>query len=119
MVGISAREMNERFIEVDSEQNEDDFDLLTENSINRYYEPEDLNNLLYSSNNDNLFTMCINIRGLNIEKNFAKLEALVQSLPKKPHIIAINETFVKEGEEGAFRNLNGYEFYPNCREKYV
>ena len=111
--------MNERFNDVNSEQIEDEFDLLTENSIDRYYEPEELNNLLHTSNNGDLFTMCINIRGLNIQNNFAKLEALVQSLPKKPHIIAINETFVKKGEKGFFENLNGYKFYPNSREKYA
>ena len=117
--GISARVLNDRFSEVKSEQSDDDFDLLSENSLDKYYEPEDLNNLLHTSHNGDLFTMCINIRGLNVQKHFAKLEALVQSLPKKPHIIAINETFVKDGEKGFFQNLSGYEFYPNCREKYA
>ena len=111
MAGITASAMNERFSVIDSEENDDEFDLLIENSFNKYYEPEDLNVLLNTSKNSDLFTMCINIRGLNIQKNFAKLEALVQSLPKKPHVIAINETFVKEGEEGFFENLRGYKFF--------
>ena len=77
LAGISAAALNDRFNDMDLEQDADDFDLLLENSSDKHYEPEDLNNLLVNSNNSDLFTMCINIRGLNIQKNFAKLEALV------------------------------------------
>ena len=55
--GISARVLNDRFSEVKSEQSDDDFDLLSENSLDKYYEPEDLNNLLHTSHNGDLFAV--------------------------------------------------------------
>ena len=65
---ISARALNERFSDINPEETDNEFDILLENSIDRYYEPEDLNNILCTSNSGDFFTMCINIRGLNIQK---------------------------------------------------
>ena len=52
---------------------------------------------------------------LNVMKNFMQLECLINSFPNKPHVIFINETFLRKNEEG-FCNLDGYTFESNCRQ---
>ena len=63
--------------------------------------------------------MCIKIRVLNITKKYIRLVALIESLPKKPDIIAVNEIFARDNEDGPFNNLDGYKYVPNCRKDHA
>ena len=121
---LSASTLNDKFgLNFSTDDHPDDDDpkdtYYHENSNDRYYDTEDIDNLLGQPNqNSDFFTICVNLRGLNVIKNFVGLVALIESLPKKPHIIAINETWTKENEPGPFNNLDGYKFIPNCRKNY-
>ena len=101
---IPASNLNDRF-QLDLTTKEIEYDDLhdiyyNENSRDRYFDIEDTDALFAENHQNKFFCMCINIRGLNIIKNFIGLVALIESLPKKPHVIAINETFTRENEEG-------------------
>ncbi len=61
-------------------------------------------------------TLCLNIRSLNKHENFVRLDALVQSLPIKPNVIGINETWLKSNDDGPHNNLSEYTFISNCRK---
>ena len=117
-----ASTLNEKFNLPTSEPTDDDDPgdiYFHENSNDRYYDVEDVETLTSQPNqNDNFFTICINIRGLNVIKNFIGLVALIESLPKKPHLIAVNETWTKEEEAGPFNNIDGYKFIANCRKDH-
>ena len=122
MQHIPASTLNSKFgLDSPSSEHTDDEDptdtYYHENSNARYYDTEEIETLLSQSDEkSNFFTMCINLRGLNVTKNFVGLVALIESLPKKPHIIAINETFIRENEAGPFNDIDGYKLIPNCRK---
>ena len=40
---------------------------------------------------------------------------LLNEMPIKPTVVAINETFLKSNLHGPHCNLEGYTFAPNCR----
>ena len=58
------------------------------------------------------------MRSLANSKNFAKLQAFIDSLCFKPSVIAINETFLRDNEPGPHCNLKGYVFISNCRKNH-
>ena len=62
---------------------------------------------------DELFIILLNIRSL--KEKLQELEAILNDLLKKPHIIIITETWIKE-EEIKFYNLNEYQMIANCRK---
>ena len=58
----------------------------------------------------------INMRSLANTKNFAKLQVFIASLCFQPTVIAINETYLKDDEDGPHCNLENYTFKSNCRK---
>ena len=116
---MTANQLNQMF-NTDNLQNvgtDEEENFHYQNVNDKYYEVTEVNDMIPVDNNLNdFFTMCINIRGLNIPKNYIQLEAITQLLENRPHMIAINETFLREGEEGAFNNLDGYKLKTNCRK---
>ena len=121
---LSASDLNDRFhLNVEREPSDDDpFEdvYYFENSNDRYFDTDDIETLFEDQQFKNkFFSLFINVHGLNVMKNFIALVALIESLPKKPHIIAINETWIKENEEGPFNNLDGYIFVSNSRSKHI
>ena len=119
---LVASELNNRFETDLFPENEDDNigdPYCNENSRDRYFDVADTEALFNEDHLQDFFCMNINIRGLNVIKNYIQLVALVESLPKKPHVIAVNEIFARENEEGAFTNLDGYRYLPNCRKEYA
>ena len=66
----------------------------------------------------NFTVLSLNIRSLNNQNNFMKLESLISALPIKPCLIAITETWLKPDQSGPFANLPGYYFISNPRIKH-
>ncbi|XP_077976386.1 uncharacterized protein LOC144432146 [Styela clava] len=102
----------EEFINIDS--------VFMYNSSNQYICSSDVNDLKF---NDSLklsgfMTLSINIRSLASFKNYTKFEALVNSLNCKPHVIAINETWIVSDTNGHFNALDGYVFISNSRSHH-
>ena len=121
---IPASDLNDRFdinLVTDGTAEEDSNDTFyQENSNDRYFDVEEIETLINQPCQQNsFFSICINLRGLNVIKNFIGLVALIESLPKKPHLIAINETHIKENEGGPFNNIDGYTFISNSRSEYA
>ena len=58
----------------------------------------------------------INMRSLANTKNFAKLQVFIASLCFKPKVIAINETYLRDNEDGPHCALQNYTFKSNCRK---
>ena len=58
----------------------------------------------------------INMRSLANTKNFAKLQVFVASLCFEPTVIAINETYLRDNEDGPHCDLENYTFKSNCRD---
>ena len=102
---FTAQALNEMYTEdmLTPLEEESDFEPFY-NVRDNYYDHTDLNN-------KNWISMCVNIRSLNNYNNFYKLDALVRSLPIKPHVIGINETWLSCNETGPHNNLNGYTFF--------
>ena len=112
---LSASDLNDRFhLNVEREPSDDGpFEdvYYFQISNDRYFDTDDIETFFEDQQFKNkFFSLFINVHGLNVMKNFIALVALIESLPKKSHIIAINETWIKENEEGPFNNLNGYIF---------
>ena len=63
-----------------------------------------------------LLGMSVNMRSLVNTANFAKLEALIFSLPRKPDIIAITETWVTPLNSGPYNNLDNCILVQNSRQ---
>ena len=117
---FSASSLNNRFhLNVECAPTEDDsFEGIYcfENSRDCYFDTQDFEPLFEREQSSNIFfSLFLNIHGLNVMKHFVGLVALIESLPKKPHLIAINETCLKENEEGPFNNIDGYKFISNSR----
>ena len=68
---------------------------------------------------DKFSSIGINIRSLSNTKNFAKLQAFIDSLCFSPSVIAINETYLRDNEPGPHCNLSGYMFISNCRKIFI
>ena len=58
----------------------------------------------------------INMRSLANTKNFAKLQVFVASLCFQPTVIAINETYLRDNEDGPHCDFENYTFKSNCRK---
>ena len=56
------------------------------------------------------------MRSLVNTGNFTKLEALIFSLPRKPHIIVITETWVTPLNSGPYNNLDNFILVQNPRQ---
>ena len=85
----------------------------------KYYEADEMEIFFTEEfKTQSFFSICVNIRGLNIMKNFIQLESLINCLPQKPHVIFINETFLQQNEEGFFNNIEGYNFISNSRKEF-
>ena len=63
-----------------------------------------------------LIVMHLNIRSLAL--NYDKLKILVTSMKNQPHVICLNETWIKGGQQGEFNAFLDYVLVSNCRSKY-
>ena len=63
-----------------------------------------------------LLVLHINIRSL--AANFAKLQILISSLKVKPHVISINETWLKQNQQGDYSSLFDYKLVSNSRNEH-
>ena len=66
-------------LETDPPENEDLNDFFCfENSQDRYFDINDMDSFFQQNQQDEFFSMCINIRGLNLTKNYIRLVALIE-----------------------------------------
>ena len=88
-------------------------------NINNDYElSQDMHRTIFKSNvnpNCSLILMHINVRSL--AKNCDKLKFLLSSMKLKPHIISLNETWLKQNQMGECNNLLDYVFITNSRKQ--
>ena len=63
-----------------------------------------------------LIVMHLNIRSLAL--NCDKLNVLVTSMKNQPHVISLNETWIKDGQLGEFNAFLDYVLVTNCKSKY-
>ena len=62
-------------------------------------------------------SICMNIRSLANTKHFAELQVFLKSLCFNPTVMAINETHLRDNDNGPHSNLRpDYEFISNCRK---
>ena len=66
--------------------------------------------------NSSLLTLCVNVRSLGNIDNFTRFQTLIYSLPIKPHLIAVNETWINQKNKGPQSNVEGYTFIHNSRK---
>jgi len=89
----------------------------------KYYNAESISFDDFEITSENQFadkfsSIGINIRSLANTKNFAKLQAFIDSLCFSPTVIAINETYLRDNEAGPHCDLKGYVFISNCRKSH-
>ena len=63
-----------------------------------------------------LIVIHLNIKSLTL--NYDKLKILVTSMKNQPHVISLNETSIKNGQQGEFNAFLDYVLVSNCRSKY-
>ena len=81
------------------------------NSICKYYNPNELNGL-FKSDDNNFFIIHINARSLS--KNFDNLKVLLASIGTDPDVIGISKSWLTDHNSHKF-NLDGYHSYHLCR----
>ena len=116
---LNPDKLNDVFSEVNCQGLDSDFDdELNLDCIDQYLQADNIEILTQNNGTNNCFmTMCVNMRSIANPLNFSKLEALIFSLPAKPTVIAINETWIKSNQTGHYNNLEGYTFISNSRIK--
>ena len=68
---------------------------------------------------DDFPILSINVRSIVNREHFTKFEALLDSLPIKPLVIGLTETWVTDSTQGPFLNLPGYHpFIQNHRHRF-
>ena len=89
-------------------------------SCSQYINTSNIHDIAINHNFTNQFLgMSVNMRSLVNTANFTKLEALIFSLPRKPDIIAITETWITPLNSGPYNNLDNYidccsMYYTGC-----
>ena len=115
LIDISADYMNSLFdIPQTGNNNVDDrlFD-----SCSQYINTSNIHDIAINHNFTNQFLgMSVNMRSLVNTANFTKLEALIFSLPRKPDIIAITETWITPLNSSPYNNLDNYILVQNPRK---
>ena len=116
----STDELNALFV---SETAENDDDIEFKYSYKTQYmtsrEIENLNFKDESELYEDFPILSINVRSIVNRDHFMKFESLLDSLPIKPMVIGLSETWVSESSKGSFLNLQGYKFVQNSRDKCV
>ena len=112
---ISADYMNSLFDIPQTGNNNVDDSLF--DSCSQYINTSNIHDIAINHNFTNQFLgKSVNIRSLVNTANFTKLEALIFSLPRKPDIIAITETWVTPLNSGPYNNLDNYILVQNPRK---
>ena len=115
----NASELNELYIDNnDTEIDEDTEFYPLSNVQDMYFESSDVDTISTEISNTKakfFMTMCVNVWSLN-QDHFTKLDALISSLPIKPKVLGINETWLNSNDDGPHNNLGGYSFISNCRK---
>ena len=116
----SPQELNGLFVN-DKVDNDEDFYYNSNNS--KYMYTQDLQNLNFENEGisyESFPIISVNIRSIVNSKNFTKFESLLESLPIKPLVIAISESWATKSSKGAFTKIPGYhEFIQNSRSNTV
>lgn len=119
---LDADYLNDLFFSIDEsdESGDDDGDNDCEFGMkisNQYLNSHNVKELKFGDSNNlsGFMTLNINIRSIANFKNYSKLEAMVSSFDCKPHIIGINETWIKPETSGHYKSLEGYHFLSNNR----
>ena len=115
----NASELNELYIDNnDAEIDEDTEFYPLSNVQDMYFESSDVDTISTEISNTKakfFMTMCVNVWSLN-QDHFTKLDALISSLPIKPKVLGINETWLNSNDDGPHNNLGSYSFISNCRK---
>ena len=83
----------------------------------QYIDTSNIHDIAVNHNFINQFLgMSVNMRSLVNTGNFTKLEALIFSFPRKPHIIVITETWVTPLNSGPYNNLDNFILVQNPRQ---
>ena len=109
--------LNNIFENNETTQDETDDENLIFCGNDQYFVSNELDQIEIGKNDHCFKSICLNIRSLKNSGHFSQLQLLLQHMPVKPTVIAINETYLKSNHGGPHCNLKGYEFISNCRNK--
>ena len=112
----SANQMNSMFVNTVSEK-DNEFDSSYFSNKAKYLETSDIEVLSFSGDSD-FPIISLNIRSIVNSNNFAKFEAFLDSLPVKPLVIGLNETWITDLSQGPYSCVPGYNFIHNNRSKH-
>ena len=119
----SATELNTLFVNENVENDDENFEFTYHSNQSKYNYTQNIKELNFSCENQSIEDfpiISVNIRSIVNSKNFTKFESLLESLPIKPMVIAINESWATKSSQGAFTKLPGYhEFVQNYRSDTV
>ena len=114
-LAISADYMNSLF-DIPQTGNDNIDDNLID-SCSQCNNASNIHDIAFNHNFTNQFLdMSVNMGSLVNTVNFSKLEALIFSLPRKPQIIDITETWATLFNSGSYNNLDNYILLQNSRQ---
>ena len=119
----SAVELNNLFVNQTDEEENENLEFSYHLNKTRYMLTHEIENLNFENESqtyESFPIISVNIRSIVNSKNFRKFESLLESLPIKPMVIAINESWATKSSQGAFKKIPGYhEFVQNSRSNTV
>ena len=99
---------------------EKDFDFTYFSNETKYVSSNDIVNLSlgesFDSNSD-FSIISINTRSIVNNNNFMKFEAFLSTLPIKPKVIGVAETWMSDGSIGPFKKIDGYHEFVYTNRK--
>ena len=119
----SPEKLNELFAhEKDYHDNKNEFEFTHFYNNTEYTTTQDVEKLLNfndeSKSHQNFPIISLNVRSIVNKKNFTKFQAFLSSLPIKPMIIALNETWITDSSNGPYKKLRGYHKFVQSNRKH-
>ena len=109
-------ELNKLFMQ---EYDESEFELTNFSNKTKYTYSHDISEMIVSdglNSYKDFPIISLNIRSIVNYEHFMKFEALLASLPIKPKVIGLTETWIKDSSQGPHDKIRGYTFIKNNRK---
>ena len=116
----SVDDLNDLFVN-ENPENDDEFEFTYFSKKTQYKNSQNVDSFKEESDMyDDFPILSINVRSIVNRDHFTKFEALLDSLPNKPMVIGLTETWVTDDSTtGPFLNLPGYHpFIQNHRHRF-
>ena len=114
----TAEELNDLFVE-ETKENDNDFEFTYFSNKTRYVNSHEIGSFKdESSIYDDFPIISINVRSIVNKDHWTAFEAFIDSMPIKPLIIGLTETWVTDSSQGPYLNLPGYNFAQNHRHVF-